>query len=159
MPSRPPSPSGATGTTCGSISESGCTVVVRRRRPGASLQDRTGRKSLLRAVAQVVLAWWRSGRLALAVDLTLKGDGTTAIVISVVYRGCAIPVAWRILRANKRGAWKDPIVELLQALAPAVPRETTVVALCDRGLASPKLWKQILAQSLPRRRPGAGIPA
>ena len=43
----------------------------------------------------------------------------------------------------------DPIVELLQALAPAVPREMTVVALCDRGLASPKLWRQVLAQSLP----------
>ena len=93
-----------------------------------------------------VLAWWRSGRLALAVDPTLKGDDATAIVISVVYRGCAIPVAWRILRANQRGAWMDPIVELLQALAPAVPREMTVVVLCDRGLASPKLWKQILAQ-------------
>ena len=84
---------------------------------------------------------------------TTKGDDTTASVISVVYRGCAIPVAWRILRANQRGAWMDPIVELLQALAPAVPREMTremtVVVLCDRGLASPKLWKQILAQSLP----------
>ena len=93
-----------------------------------------------------VLAWWRSSRLALAVDPTLKGDQTTAIVISVVYRGCAIPVAWRILRANQRGAWMDPIVELLQALAPAVPREMTVVVLCDRGLASPKLWNQIRAQ-------------
>ena len=65
-----------------------------------------------------VLAWWRSDRLAMAVDPTLKGDG--AIVISVVYRGYAIPVAWRILRANHRGAWMDPIVELLQAL----PRRT-----------------------------------
>ena len=55
-------------------------------------------------------------------------------------------MAWRILRANKPGSWMDPIVELLQALAPAVPREMTVVVLCDRGLASPKLWKQILAQ-------------
>ena len=93
-----------------------------------------------------VLAWWCSGRLALAVDPTLKGDDTTAIVISVVYRGCAIPVAWRILRANQRGAWMDPIVELLQALAPAVPRDMTVIVLCDRGIASPKLWKQIRAQ-------------
>ena len=31
-----------------------------------------------------VLTWWRSSRLALAVDPTLKGDQTTAIVISVV---------------------------------------------------------------------------
>ena len=84
----------------------------------------------------------------------MKGDETTAIVISVVYRGCAIPVAWRIRRANQRESWMDPIVELLQDLAPAVPREMTVIVLCDRGLASPKLWKQIRAQSLPSATTG-----
>ena len=93
-----------------------------------------------------VLAWWCSGRLALAVDPTLKGDQTTAIVISVVYRGCAIPVAWRIHRATQRGSWMDPTVELLRELAPAVPQEMTVIVLCDRGIASPKLWRQIRAQ-------------
>ena len=89
-----------------------------------------------------VLSWWYSDRLAMAVDPALKGEETTAIVISVVYRSCAIPVAWPILRANKRGAWMDPIVELLQALAPAVPEDMTVIVLCDRGLTSPKLWEQ-----------------
>ena len=93
-----------------------------------------------------VLTWWRSDRLALAVDPTLQGDDTTAIVISVVYRGCAFPVAWRICRATQRGSWMDPIVELPQTRAPAVPQEMTVVVLCDRGLTSPKLWRQILAQ-------------
>ena len=57
-----------------------------------------------------VLTWWRSGRLALAIDPTLKGDQTTAIVISVLYRGCAIPVAWSIHRATQRGSWMDPTV-------------------------------------------------
>ena len=90
-----------------------------------------------------VLAWWRSGHLALAVVPTLKGDQTTAIVVSVVYWGCAIPVAWSIRRATQRGSWMDPTVELLQELAPAVPQEMTVIVLCDRGIASPKLWKQI----------------
>ena len=93
-----------------------------------------------------VLAWWRSGRLALAIDPTLKGDQTTAIVISVVYRSCAIPVAWRIHRATQKGSWMDPTVELLKELAPAVPREMTVIVLCDRGISSPKLWQQIRAQ-------------
>ena len=93
-----------------------------------------------------VLVWWRSDKLALAIDPTLKGTDTTAIVISVVYRSCAIPVAWRILRANKPGAWMDPIVELLQTLAPAVPPDMSVIVLCDRGLTSPKLWRQICAQ-------------
>ena len=93
-----------------------------------------------------VLSWWRSDRIALAVDPTLKGDETAAIVISVLYRSCAIPVAWRILRANQPGSWMDPAVELLRELAPAVPKEMMVIVLCDRGLTSPKLWRQIRSQ-------------
>ena len=54
-----------------------------------------------------VLAWWRSDRLApvsstgqaLAVDPPSKKDDSVAI--SVLCRGCAIPVAWRILRAKR----------------------------------------------------------
>ena len=84
-------------------------------------------------------------RWVLAVDPTSNKDDTAAIVISVLYRGCAIPVAWRIRHANQRGSWMDPIVELLRELAPAIPREMTVVALYDRGLASPKLGQQVLA--------------
>ena len=93
-----------------------------------------------------VLTWRRSGRLALAIGPTLKRDQTTAIVISVLYRGCAIPVAWSIHRATQRGSWMDPTVELLKELAPAVPKEMTVIVLCDRGISSPKLWTQICAQ-------------
>ena len=93
-----------------------------------------------------VLALWHSERLALAIDPTLKGDQTTAIVISVVYRSCAIPVAWRIRRATQPGSWMDLTVELLRELAPAVPRDMTVIVLCDRGISSPKLWRQIRAQ-------------
>ena len=80
----------------------------------------------------------------------MKGDDTAAIVISVLYRGCAKPREWRILRAKRPGSWMDPIVELLQALAPAALAEMTVIVLCDRGLNSPKLWRQIQARSLPR---------
>ena len=85
-----------------------------------------------------VLTWWVSGRLAVAIDPTLKGDQTTAIVISVLYRGCAIPVAWSIHRATQKGSWMDPTVELLRELAPAVPREMTVIVLCDRGHIQPQ---------------------
>ena len=49
----------------------------------------------------------------------------------------------------------DPIVELLQALAPA---DMTVIVLCERGLTSPKLWRQIRAQSLPRTGYGGWYP-
>ena len=105
-----------------------------------------------------VLTWWRSDRLALAIDPTLKGDQTTAVVISVLYRSCAIPVAWSIHRATQKGSWMDPTVALLEELAPAVPPEMTVIVLCDRGISSPKLWRQIRAQSLPRTGYGGWHP-
>ena len=93
-----------------------------------------------------VLNWWRPDQLALAIDPALKGDQTAAIVISVLYRGCAIPVAWSIRRAGWPGSWMDPAAALLRELAPAVPQDMTVIALCDRGISSPKLWSQIRAQ-------------
>ena len=43
----------------------------------------------------------------MAIDPTLKGDQTTAIVISVVYRSCAIPVAWHIRHADQPGSWSE----------------------------------------------------
>ena len=114
-----------------------------RARPGPTELDET---LCFASLLRWVLAWWRSGRLARAVDPTLQGDQTTAIVSSVLYRSCAIPVAWHIRRATQRGSGMDPTVALLQELAPAVPRDLTVIVLCDRGIASPKLWQQIRAQ-------------
>ena len=49
-------------------------------------------------------------------------------------------------------------MELLRELAPAVPKEMSVIVLCDRGIFSPKLWRQIRAQSLPPARPGGWHP-
>ena len=92
-----------------------------------------------------VLSLWRSDTLALAIDPTMKGDKLSALVISVVYRGCAIPVAWRVMAANKPGEWVGPIVETLGAVSEAVPKEMMVVVMCDRGLRSPRLWDRIVS--------------
>ena len=92
-----------------------------------------------------LLSWWQSERLALAIDPTLKGDKITAIVISVVYRSCAIPIAWHILPANKRGSWMEPTMELIDLLGPAVPSDMTVIVMCDRGLRSQRLYARICA--------------
>ncbi|MCH9009390.1 MAG: hypothetical protein IIC21_02035 [Chloroflexi bacterium] len=44
-----------------------------------------------------VLSLWHSQHLALAIDATTHGDRVTALVVSVLYRGSAIPIAWAIL--------------------------------------------------------------
>ena len=90
-----------------------------------------------------VLSLWQSDRLVLAIDPTMRADQMNSIVISVVYRSCAIPVAWHILPANRPGEWIAPVVDLLKLLSSAVPQDKTVLVMCDRGLRSPRLWKQI----------------
>lgn len=90
-----------------------------------------------------VLALWRERReLALAIDATTHGAWLTALVISVLYRGTAIPVAWVILPGNTKGPWLDPLLGLLDRLHAALPatERWTVLVLADRGLWSPRLW-------------------
>lgn len=93
-----------------------------------------------------LLSWWQGQQLALAVDATLHHDRVTALVISVLYRGSAIPVAWHILPANQKGPWVTPLLDLLKQLKLAVSPDYTVLVLADRGLWSPRLWAGILAQ-------------
>lgn len=90
-----------------------------------------------------VVRWWQGTELALAVDATAHGDRVVALVVSVLYRGHALPVAWAILPANRAGAWIPPFLDLLDRLGPAVPAGWTVLVLADRGLWSPRLWRGI----------------
>ena len=90
-----------------------------------------------------ILSLWKSGDLALAIDPTTLSDKLTAIAVSAVYRGCAVPVAWVVIPGNKRGKWMEPTAELLELLSPAIPTRIRVIAMTDRGLRSPKLWEKI----------------
>ena len=90
-----------------------------------------------------LLSWWTGNQLALAIDPTTHRDRLSAVVISVLYRGSAIPVAWHILPGNRPGPWIAPTLDLLSLLGPAIPKNMTVLVLTDRGLWSPRLWKQI----------------
>ena len=93
-----------------------------------------------------VLAWWQGSELTLAVDPTAKGGALVALVVSVVYRGLALPVAWHIKTGGQPGPWMPDLCALLDRLGPAVPEGMTVRVLCDRGLQSPDLWAALRRQ-------------
>src|SRR2546423_11202085 len=68
-----------------------------------------------------VVAQWEGTQLALALDATTLGTRFTVLAISVVYRGCAIPVAWTILPATAKHAWRREWLRMLRPIRPAVP--------------------------------------
>jgi hypothetical protein len=93
-----------------------------------------------------VISWWADGekRMALALDATTFKDIFTVLAVSVVYRGCAIPVAWCVLPALKKEGWKAHWLHLLKVLEAAVPPDWMVIVLADRGLYAPWLYRAIV---------------
>jgi hypothetical protein len=92
-----------------------------------------------------VLNWWgaEERRLALALDASSLGVAFVVLSLSVVYRGCAIPVAWKVLKAEEKGAWKAEWLGLLASLAHAIPADWQVIVLADRGLYAHWLFTAI----------------
>jgi hypothetical protein len=91
-----------------------------------------------------VLSWWTGTQVALALDATTLGDRFVVLAISVLYRGCAIPVAWVVLEAGKKQAWRHEWLRMLRQLKPAIPRGWTVIVLADRGLYARWLFRRIV---------------
>ena len=94
-----------------------------------------------------VVAWTAPPcrHLALALDASTLGQRFTLLSISVVVRGCAIPVAWRVVEATRAGAWRPHWEALLGHLQGSVPTDWTVIVLADRGLYARWLFTTIQA--------------
>ena len=90
-----------------------------------------------------VVAQWEGTQLALALDATTLGTRLTVLALSVVYRGCAIPVAWTVLLATAQHAWRRAWLRMLRPVRQAVPRSWTVLVLADRGLDARWLFRRI----------------
>src|SRR4051812_35614530 len=91
-----------------------------------------------------VLKNWPCSRMAVALDATTLGNRLTVLSLSLVYRGTAIPVAWKILRGNRPHAWKPEWLKLLHWFAERVDPTWTVIVLTDRGLYARWLFQAIV---------------
>src|SRR5258706_14955068 len=67
----------------------------------------------------------------------------TVLCISVVYLGCAIPVAWKVVGAEEKGSWQPHWMGLLNHLRDTVPAGWTVIVMRDRGLYAPLVFDEI----------------
>jgi hypothetical protein len=81
---------------CGAADKSGSSRGGRRREVGVD------------ACFSPLLAWvlrdWRGPDLAVALDATTLGERFVVLEAAVLYRGCAVPVAWAVLPATAKGA-------------------------------------------------------
>ncbi len=88
---------------------------------------------LLRAVMR---GWEGKKELALAMDASTLSERFTVLSRSRVYRGCGIPIAWKIIKAQQEGEWRPHWEGLLAALEGVVPQDWKVIVMADRGLSA-----------------------
>jgi hypothetical protein len=94
-------------------------------------------------LAGVLRDWHGEKRLSLALDASRLGERFTVLNLSVLYRGCGIPVAWVILPAKQKGSWRPYWEELLARVAGVVPQDWKVIVTADQGLYADWLFTAI----------------
>jgi hypothetical protein len=73
------------------------------------------------------LSWWDGQQRAFAVEATTVGQRLVVLGVSVLYRGCAIPVAWTVLPATEKQAWRGAWLRRLCQVRTVVPRRFFVI--------------------------------
>ena len=115
-------------------------------RPGnkrASIEVTECFSSLLRWVIDLLPQ--NNQELPIAMDATSIGQNFTVLSINVVYRRCAIPIAWKVVKGTERGSWKPYWKQLFQSLLDIVPQNYLVIVSADRGLYADWLYQEIVA--------------
>ena len=128
-------------------------VVVRRRSDPFGICTRPGNKrasievtkcfgSLLRWVIDLLPQ--TNQELPIALDATNIGQNFTVLSINVLYRRCAIPVAWKVVKGTERGSWKPYWKQLFQSLKEIEIPHYLVIVSADRGLYADWLYQEII---------------
>lgn len=95
-----------------------------------------------------VLSRWGQQALLLLVDETKLSDHVAVMVISLYYRGSALPLLWRAYQPSQYPT--EGQVELLHhlfaQLRGLLPPDVQAVILADRGLGTSPRWQQVLTQ-------------
>ena len=114
-------------------------------RPGnkrASIEVESCFSSLLKWVIDLLPQ--SNQELLMAIDATNIGQTFTVLSINVLYRRCAIPVAWKIVKGTERGSWKPYWKDLFESLKDIVPQDYLVTVSADRGLYADWLYEEIV---------------
>ena len=88
---------------------------------------------------QAALSSWEDESLYLSFDTSLLWNEYCIIRVSVVYRGRAVPVGWRVIRHRSSSVKLSAYRELLKRISKLLPDTAKVILLADRGFIDAKL--------------------
>jgi Transposase DDE domain len=92
---------------------------------------------------QQALAAWGDHILYLALDTSMLWNTYCLVRTSLVYRGRAIPLVWKVLEHSSSSVAYDVYREVLDKVAELLPVRCTIVLTADRGFADTHLMAHL----------------
>jgi hypothetical protein len=92
---------------------------------------------------QQAIAEWGTHVLYLALDTSLLWDAYCIVRISLIYRGRAIPMVWKVLQHPSSSVAYEAYADLLDKAMALLPLPCQVVFLADRGFADTRLMAHL----------------
>jgi hypothetical protein len=96
--------------------------------------------------AELLLTSLAHSPLVLVIDGSTVGRGCVALMLSVLYRGRALPVTWLVAEGRKGHFAEAVHLQLLQQLIPLLPPQAQVVLLGDGEFDGLQLQQLLAAQ-------------
>ena len=93
---------------------------------------------------RAALADWEESCLYLSLDTSLFWDEYCLVRVAVVYRGRALPLAWRVLHHKSASVSFDAYRGMLHQAAACLPSGVKVILLADRGFVQSELMRACL---------------
>ncbi len=101
---------------------------------------------LYKPLIQAALADWREDSLYLSLDTSLFWDEYCLIRLAIIYRGRALPVAWRVLEHPSAAVSFLDYQAVLQQARSCLPEGVKVILLADRGFVHTDLMRALTKQ-------------
>ncbi len=115
-----------------------------QRRFGRWLQNsRINVARLYGLLIRSALSEWQEANLYLSLDTSSLWDVYCIIRVSVVYRGRAVPVGWRVIRHPSCSVKLAVYRDLLKRVAGLLPVGVKIVLLADRGFVDVDLMRYV----------------
>ena len=110
--------------------------------------ERLTAEACVHPLARHYLRLGKPKQLTLIIDATTHSDKIVLLMISVRYRGRALPLVWDVWQGNKplkgAGFW-ERIEQLLQRVAQLLPAKVSIVWLADRAFGTPRFTDLLVA--------------
>ena len=82
---------------------------------------------------------WQGETIHLALDTSMVWNRFVIVRIALVYRGRALPVAWKVMEHGSASVAFEDYIEVVRSAAQLLPLHCQVILLADRGFADVNL--------------------